>query len=465
VLLQTLTAEKTRRSTENRLAYYKPYAKQREFHTAGANHRERLLIAANQVGKTWAGGNESAMHATGRYTRDWKGCVFNKPTIAWVGSPTATTLRDNPQRVLLGRIGEHGTGTIPKDAIVELIPARNIADLMDTIVVRWGGGGDVQAGNSLIGLKSYEQGREKWQGETLNWLWLDEEPPEDIYTEGLTRTNTTRGPLWITFTPLLGMSTVVRRFLQDPSPDRHVTTMTLEDAEHYTDEARAAIVASYPEHERDARTRGIPVLGSGRIFPVKNEAIAIEHRDFPAHWPRIGAMDYGYDHPFAAVELIWDRDNDCVYVSKAYRVRQGTPVTHAAALRPWGRDLRWAWPRDGKRETLEGAGVPLAQQYRDQGLDLLHEHAQFEDGSVSVEAGLMAMLDRMQTGRFKVFCHLEDWFSEFRLYHRKDGKVVKEGDDLMAATRYGIMMLRFASTKAFADRWRRKIEYPKLSIV
>lgn len=191
-MLETLTAEKARRSTENRLAYYRPYAKQRQFHAAGASHRERLLIAANQVGKTWAGANESAMHATGRYTSDWKGCVFNKPTIAWVGSPTATTLRDNPQRVLLGRIGEHGTGTIPKDAIVELIPARNIADLMDTIVVRWGGGGDVQAGNSLIGLKSYEQGREKWQGETLNWLWLDEEPPEDIYTEGLTRTNTTR---------------------------------------------------------------------------------------------------------------------------------------------------------------------------------------------------------------------------------------------------------------------------------
>jgi len=133
VLLQTLTAEKTRRSTENRLAYYKPYAKQREFHSAGAKHRERLLIAANQVGKTWAGANESAMYATGRYTKDWEGCVFHKPTTAWVGSPTATTLRDNPQRVLLGRIGEHGTGTIPKDAIVELIAARNIADLADRI--------------------------------------------------------------------------------------------------------------------------------------------------------------------------------------------------------------------------------------------------------------------------------------------------------------------------------------------
>ena len=95
---------------------------------------------------------------------------------------------------------------------------------------------------------------------------------------------------------------------------------------------------------------------------------------------------------------------------------------------------------------------------------MLMDHAQFEDGSVSVEAGLMAMLSRMQSGQFKVFDHLNDWWDEFRLYHRKDGKVVKEGDDLMSATRYAVMMLRFASTKAAYDNFRRKIVYPKISI-
>ena len=99
-------------------------------------------------------------------------------------------------------------------------------------------------------------------------------------------------------------------------------------------------------------------------------------------------------------------------------------------------------------------------QYRAEGLEMLFEHAQFEDGGVSVEAGLMDMLTRMQTGRFKVFKHLLDWFEEFRLFHRKDGKVVKEGDDLMAATRYAIMMLRHASTTAQYDNFRRPIEYP-----
>jgi hypothetical protein len=95
---------------------------------------------------------------------------------------------------------------------------------------------------------------------------------------------------------------------------------------------------------------------------------------------------------------------------------------------------------------LEGAGKPLADQYRAQGLEMLHEHAQFEDGTVSVEAGLQDMLIRMESGRFKVLKHLNDWFEEFRLYHRKDGRVHKEGDDLMSATRYAMMMLRYAET-------------------
>jgi phage terminase large subunit-like protein len=438
-----LAAEQKRRLIENQLKYYTPYAKQRAFHLAGATYRERLFMAANQVGKTIAGGSEAAMHATGRYPDWWTGKTFDKPTAAWVGSPTGETLRDNPQRILLGRIGQRGAGTIPKDAILDVAPGAGIPDLIGTIVVKWGGGGDVQAGESTIGLKSYVQGREKWQGETLDWLWLDEEPPPDIYSEGLTRTNVAQGPVWMTFTPLLGMSDVVRSFLLEKSPDRNVTVMTIEEAEHFTAEQREQIIRATPVHERDARTKGIPILGSGRIFPIAEELITIAPFDIPDHWFRLGGMDFGWDHPFAAVELAWDADQDMVYVIKAHRLREATPVVHAGAIRTWGA-LPWAWPRDGRRETLEGAGVALAEQYRAQHLNMLDQHAQFIDGSVSVEAGLMDMLTRMETGKFKVFSPLLDWFEEFRLYHRKDGKVVKLGDDLLSATRYGVMMLRFA---------------------
>ena len=54
---------------------------------------------------------------------------------------------------------------------------------------------------------------------------------------------------------------------------KHITRMEIDDAEHYTPEQRQAIINAYPEHEREARTKGIPSLGSGRVFPISEDAI------------------------------------------------------------------------------------------------------------------------------------------------------------------------------------------------
>lgn len=424
---------------ERKLESYRPYAKQLEFHNMMV--RERLLMAGNQLGKTWAGAFEMAMHLTGIYPNEWKGRRFNKPTMAWAGSVTSLATRDTVQRLMMGRPSQHGTGTIPKRLIVDSKSAMGTPDLLDHVKVKHSTG-DV----SILAFKSYEQGREKWQGETLDIVWFDEEPPEDIYFEGLTRTNATGGIAYMTFTPLLGMSDVVKRFLMDKPPGTGVVTMTIDDAEHYTPEQRAAIIASYPAHEREARAKGIPTLGSGRIFPISEDEIAVTPFDIPAHWVQLVGVDFGYDHPSAASRIAWDRDADIIYVTSAHRARQQTPILFAPAVKAWGEWIPCAWPHDGLQHD-KGSGVELAQQYRDAGLNMLTERATFEDGSNGVEAGIMEILDRMQTGRFKVFRHLEDWWQEFRLYHRKDGKVVKEMDDLMAATRYAVMMKRAAITK------------------
>ena len=95
---------------------------------------------------------------------------------------------------------------------------------------------------------------------------------------------------------------------------------------------------------------------------------------------------------------------------------------------------------------------------------MLWEHAQFEDGSVSVEAGLVAMLDEMQSGRFKVFRELNDFWEEFGVYHRKDGVVFAERDDLLCAVRYAWMMKRYAQTKEASSGWNREIKYPEVHV-
>lgn len=452
--LLALLEEKERRRQGNRLREYGPYPKQLEFHAKGASFRERLLMAGNQLGKTWSAGFETAMHLTGRYPDWWQGRTFDKAVAGWAAGVTSEVTRDSVQRVLCGRINAIGTGAIPMDAIKEKSMKRGVADAIDTMVIRWGGGGDIQAGESLLGFKSYDQGREKFQAETLDFVWLDEEPDEDIYTESLTRTNATGGSVYMTFTPLKGMSNVVKRFLIDKMPGTCVTTMTIEDAEHYTPEERAAIIASYPAHERDARTKGIPTLGSGRIFPIAEELIKVDPFEIPRHWAQICGIDFGWDHPSAAVRLAWDRDADVIYVIAAHRQKEQTPLLFASTVKPWGDWLPWAWPHDGLQHD-KGSGQALRDQYAAQGLAMLqdkatHPPAEGEEegtGGNGVEAGVLDLLDRMQTGRFKVFSHLNDWFEEFRMYHREDGKIVKLDDDLMSATRYANMMKRFAIVK------------------
>jgi phage terminase large subunit-like protein len=438
----TLEAEAEKRLSERALYEYRPYAKQREFHAAGATFRERLLMAGNQLGKTLGAGMEVAMHLTGQYPEWWNGRVFDRPTNWWAAGVTGESTRDNVQRILLGRSGQRGTGSIPAASILDTTPSRGVAELVDTIRVA-----HISGGESTIALKSYERGRAKWQGESLDGVWFDEEPDQEIYLEGLTRTNATSGMVMLTFTPLLGVSDIVRRFIIDHTSGTHVTRMTIWDAEHYTPEQRAAIVASYPAHEREARTKGIPQLGSGRVFPVADEVVKCEAFIIPPIWPQICGMDFGWDHPSAGARLAWDKDNDVIYVIACHRAREQVPAMFAASVKPWGDWLPWAWPHDGLQHD-KGSGEQIAKQYRDHGLKLLPTRATFEDGSFGVEAGISEMLERMQTGRFKVFAHLLDWWEEFGLYHRKDGLIVKEGDDLMAATRYAVMMKRFATIKA-----------------
>jgi phage terminase large subunit-like protein len=194
-----LEAVKAQRAAENKLSHYRPYPKQAAFHEAGAKYRERLLMAGNQVGKSLAAMMETAAHVTGLYPSWWTGYRFDRPVRAWACGETGEVLRETTQRLLLGEPGAHGTGCIPRCALLEIVPARGLADLVDTIRVQ-----HVSGGVSTIALKSYSQGRERFQGATIDFASLDEEPPEDVFSETLTRLNVTQGPLILSFTPLRG---------------------------------------------------------------------------------------------------------------------------------------------------------------------------------------------------------------------------------------------------------------------
>ena len=426
IFAQRIAAEKDRRIAVDRLAHYKPYAKQIEFHTAGSLPvYERLFMAGNQLGKTFAGAAETAMHLTGRYPQWWQGRRWDRPIVAIGGSESGELTRDGMQRLLVGPPkveADWGTGYIPKDCLIDWSRKNGVADALDSVTVK-----HVNGGASTFGFKSYDQGRAKWQANTVDWVWFDEEPPQDVYSEGITRTTATSGSTILTFTPLLGMSEVVRRFLNEKSENRRSITMTIHDADHISPEERERIIARYPEHEREARAMGVPILGSGRIFPIADSRILIPSFNVPSHWPLIGGLDFGWDHPTAAAKLAWDRDNDIVYLIREHRLSKATPKQHVMTIgdeRSWG-NIPWAWPHDGEVAD-KGSGLQLAKQYKTAGLHMLDSHATFPNGSNSVEAGVLEMLERMNDGRWKVFegvCPL--WMEAFGLYHRDGGKIVE----------------------------------------
>ncbi len=223
-------------------------------------------------------------------------------------------------------------------------------------------------------------------------------------------------------------------------------------APHLTEETRERLLSSYPAHERKARTEGDPVLGSGLVLPVEPELFTVDPFAMPASWPRICGLDFGWDHPAAASWLAWDRDSDIIYVYDCWRMREQTPAQQAPVINGRGRWIPVAWPHDGLQHD-KGSGEQLKRQYVDAGVNMLPERATWEDGTNGVEAGIMDMVERMQTGRWRVFKTCGPWLEEQRTYHRKDGIIVKKKDDVISASRYGLMMIRFAKVKPTGASW------------
>lgn len=459
-LLATLEEAVDRRA-HRKMDFFEPYPKQREFIAAGKTKRERLLIAGNQLGKSEVGAFETACHLTGRYPDDWDGRVWDHPVRAWAAGESGLVVRDVQQKKLCGPPGvstEFGTGYIPREDFADKPSmARGVTDAYDTIQVwhhKKQGREWVKDGVSTLSFKSYEQGRTKFQGEPIDFVWPDEEPPMDVYSEILTRTTATRGMVMMTFTPLKGRSDVVNRYLSESSPDRVSVTMTIYDAGHIRKEDIPGIIASYPAHEREARAMGVPILGSGRIFPYTDESITEDPLIYiPPHWTKLWGIDFGIGHPFGGALHIWDRDNDIIHVHHAFKMRDALPLQHAAAMKPIGIMVPVAWPHDGAARE-KGSGEELITSYRKEGLRCLGQPAQFETGGNSTEAGVLEMAQRMETGRWKVARHLMqgDWGNEFRLYHRKDGLIVKENDDIMSASRVATMAKRFGQAVALGGK-------------
>ena len=442
---------------ENRMYQYNPYGWQERFHNAGKDSVERQLCAANRVGKTFSAAEEAAFHATGIYPDWWDGKTFGKPTLGWVGGVTNEALRDIVQKEVLGGLGDkYGTGTVPKHLLGKpRMRQAGISGVVDSVTVK-----HISGKTSDIVFKSYEQGWRKWQGTAPDYIWLDEEPDDfKIYTECRTRIITSNGIIFVTFTPLTGLTELVLHF-REGKEGTFVMNVTWDDAPHITEDQKRLALSSFPEHEREARSKGIPMMGEGRLFPFAEEDYRCKPIDIPDYWREIIGIDFGWNHPAGTSKISYDASNDIIYVSKSHKKDKMDAAHHAEIIKAMGGvtgGIPVVWPHDGLN-TEKGKGTQLIKNYRNKGLNLLAKSARFDNkigGSQSIERSVMEIYERIESGRFKIFNTEHLLLEEMRNLHRKDGKVVDRLDDCFKSVCYAMMMLRYA-----CPRYVKQKQYP-----
>lgn len=443
--LAQLLAERQRRLSRRKIWTYFPdtgplsrsnYPQHMEFFRLGAENKTRCFMAANRVGKTESGGGfEMVLHLTGQYPDWWEGYRFDRPIDAWAAGDTNETVRDIIQNKLMGPREELGTGLIPGDCIHNFKYRPNSNGSMDYVLVK-----HVSGKLSRLAFKSYEQGRKAFQGTEKDIIWLDEESNEGIRAECIMRLMTTSGHLIETFTPLKGLTPVVLSYLgedglEEAKVDRHykkngkaMVMAGWDDAPHLGAEEKRRMLGECEAHLVESRSKGIPSLGAGAIYPLNEEDFLCDPFLIPEHWPRAYGMDVGWNRT-AAVWGALDRDSNVLYLYSEHYRGKAEPSVHASNIKARGAWIPGAID-PAARGSAQKDGEQLMEVYRDQGLRLTLA----DNGR---EAGIHRVYEGLSVGTIKVFRTLQNWRAERRIYRRdENGKVVKENDHLMDATRY-----------------------------
>ena len=441
--LLLLLQEKQRRISTNKIDLFYPetgllsrhnYPKHTKFFALGSTYPERCIMAANRIGKSEGiGAYEITLHATGKYPEWWVGKRFDRPITCWAAGTTGTTARDIVQFKLLGQPENRGTGMIPGDLIVKTTPtAGGVPNAVDTILVR-----HISGGLSRIKIKSYAEGRKSFEGTEQDFIWLDEECPLDIYTECLTRTMTTNGHIVLTFTPLAGITKTVLMFLPGGNikewaeGSRCLIMATWDDAPHITKKQKDKLLRGLPPAQRAARSRGIPSMGMGVIYPVLEEDITCAPFEIPKHYLHAYGLDVGWNRT-AALWAAIDPDTKIAYIYSDYYRSQAEPVIHVTGINARG-DWIPGVIDPASRGRSQGDGKQLFKDYRKLGLNI-------RKADNAVEAGIQKVWNLLSTGKIKIFSTCINTLAEYRLYHRNEKEnIVKENDHLMDALRYLVM--------------------------
>lgn len=459
----------------NKIHYFVPFQYQRNFMAAGAKHNNRLLSAGNQLGKTYGASYEFAYHITGLYPDDFEGKRIEKAGLVyWAVGIDLQMVVDIQQKALLGTnnitvTSEIGTGSIPRDCIIMNEGMERDGARVISCRIKHISGGT----NELRFFGSTDQ--DKLQGRTVAMIWLDEESPYSnaIHSQCIARTThglgaSTPGMILMTATPEQGESNLYRMYRDDKSGVLYHQQVTWWDVpELFTPELIKEKLASLPEWERDLRSKGLPAVGRGAVFPIADDLISFSPADYQPlpHHQVIAGIDFGsIIDPSVVAICVHDTDNDkfyvwdILYLDQSFEARSpagiwdrlcqscysGVPIVvpHDAGLKSNNPDA------SGKMLQRLGANVQHEPFYNPSDTQL---NAKKYGTSSKVynhkETGLQEFRYLMNEGRLKVRSDLDDWFREKHSYSYTFNEMTREtkprdkDDHTMDASRYGILSL------------------------
>ena len=421
--LGKLTAELKRRDKENRLRGFRPYPKQLEF--MNDKHKIVSLFGGNQSGKTTVGSAYCAYHLTGDYPSWYKGVKYDRPVTIWVAGESSTRVRDTLQEKLFGPIGEWGTGLIPKDSLLgDPVRKGGIPSAIDICRIKHKSGG-----TSTIQFFSYDQGREKFQGSTVDIVWCDEEPPEDIYKEAKMRTIAASGYVFLTFTPLRGITPLCDEMMTNSDNLYGVHYLTWDDVTHLSEVDKTLQLAGLGPHEVESRKFGRPSIGTGKVYQFDESEYTIPDFSINPNWKTVGGLDVGISHPTCAVRMSIDMQDGTAYIHQEYKQSGETSLYHAYRLRDWR--CNFAIDPNSRQRSIATGDSPYSMFQ-----DIMGDDRLFTADN-RVNYGISFIRAKIASGSLYIFESCIETLKEMRLYRFKEnGDIHKVDDDLMDAFRY-----------------------------
>lgn len=463
----------------NKLAYFKPYPYQMEWIEASKNYRQRYLSAANRIGKTHTASFELAAQITGLFPEWWPGrkMEFKEPATFWAIGVSQESVNGVLMKELLGvsdcrNLEGLGSGAIPKECINAYSMVKDGSRCLQVRIKH------VNGFENTLHFFASTQDESVFYGASVHYVLMDEQfkNETELYAQALTRTATTSGMVSVTATPELGASPLWLKFSEDDSGKLYFQVATWDDAPHLTPEAKAELLAGYPEYQRDMRSKGVPVLGEGAVYPYNEEEISgklkiAEINANPFAYKLLWACDFGYSSnssadPSVLILLAYHIETDTIYLIDEWNSKRDAfnnrlahmPVHMAEIIKespfPYAPLI---CPHDGKKQ-LDGAGTNATRisEFKKYNINVLPQvfeiPFQLTTGSFDAPKHPRSLHwtiqyinrlfsdDKLKIDRDK----MKNLMKEFRTYQWKEnGNPVDKNNHHLDAMRYGAVSIKY----------------------